>query len=91
MRRGDADAPRISFPCDYPVKVVGEAHDTFEETVVAIAARHDPTITPARVSSRASRSGNYLSVTVTLTAASEEQIRALFTELQQLESVRLVL
>lgn len=82
---------RVTYPCDYPVKVIGDAAPRFEERVVATALRHDPTLSSARISSRDSRSGNFRSVTLLLTAEGEGQIRSLFADLKQLEFVRLVL
>lgn len=81
----------ITFPCDYPIKVVGDAHADYEEAVLAIARRHDPTLTLGRVSSRDSSAGKYRAVTLMIKAESEAQIKALFNELKQLESVRLVI
>ena len=86
-----SDEPKITYPCDYPIKVVGEAHVTFQATVFEIASRHDTTLTEDRVTLRESKAGNFLSVTLILTAESEEQIQALFAELNALEFVRLVL
>ena len=89
--KSQPDEARITFPCDYPIKVVGEAHETYEARVVEVARRHDPTLTAEKVSGRNSSGGNYRSVTLMLRAESEAQIQALFTELKRLEFVRLVL
>lgn len=85
------DEIRITFPCDYPIKVVGDVHDEFHKEVYDIVIRHDPTMTTERVSQKISRKGNFVSISFMLVAQSEQQLEALFTDLKQLESVRLVL
>ena len=85
------DKTRINFPCDYPIKVVGDVRPNFHEEVYEVVACHDPTMTTERVSQRTSRRGNFISISFMLTAESEEQLESLFVELKQIESVRLVL
>lgn len=85
------DEVRITYPCDYPIKVVGDVRANFHEEVYEVVARHDPTMTADRISQRTSRKGNFISISFMLVAESEEQIESLFVELKQIESVRLVL
>lgn len=85
------DEVRITYPCDYPIKVVGDVRPDFHEEVYDVVARHDPTMTTDRISQRTSRKGNFISISFMLVAESEEQIENLFVDLKQIESVRLVL
>lgn len=85
------DELRITYPCDYPIKVVGDVRANFHEEVYEVVARHDPTMTTDRISQRTSRKGNFISISFMLVAESEQQIESLFIELKQIESVRLVL
>lgn len=85
------DELRITYPCDYPIKVVGDVRANFHEEVYEVVARHDPTMTTDRISQRTSRKGNFISISFMLVAESEEQIENLFVDLKQIESVRLVL
>ncbi len=94
MRAGDENSrpgTKIEFPCDYPVKIVGENHENFTETVVALTREHAPEITEAHVRVRESREGNYCSVTITIRATGEAQLVALHESLKGHPSVRLVL
>ena len=36
------EPPKITFPCDYPLKVVGDAADDFPATVCQVIVRHAP-------------------------------------------------
>ena len=84
-------APKIEFPCDYPIKIVGENLPDFESTVVAVTRRHAPEVTEERVSVRASRRGNYASVTIVIRATGEPQLKRLHQDLRRHPAVRLVL
>lgn len=85
------EKPKIIFPCDYPIKVVGDVTERFHTEVYEIVARHDPTMTTDRVSQKTSKKGNFISISFMLVAHSEEQLQALFEDLKTIESVRLVL
>ncbi|NJN51252.1 MAG: DUF493 domain-containing protein [Gammaproteobacteria bacterium] len=83
--------PKIEFPCDYPVKIIGENHERFKETVVALTRQHAPEITEAHVRVRESRDGNYCAVNITIRATGEAQLLALHAALKTYPLVRLVL
>jgi len=85
------DAPRIEFPCAYPVKIVGENRDDFAAQVVELTRRHAPEITDEDVQVRESRAGSYCSVTITIVATGEPQLRRLHESLKAHPLVRLVL
>jgi putative lipoic acid-binding regulatory protein len=85
------DRPRIEFPCDYPIKVIGEVDENAVGEIVAIVRQHAPEVTPDQVSTRDSRNGNFRSVRVTIVATGEVQLQRLHEQLLALPSVRLVL
>ena len=87
----DGERPRIEFPCDYPVKVMGENADDFVAVVVEIGQRHAPEVTHERVRVRESGRGRWASVTLTIRATGEAQLAALFEDLKASGRVRLVL
>ena len=79
-------APKIEFPCQYPIKVMGEAVEGFE-----IVKLHSPEVSADNMNTRGSAQGNYLSVTIVIEATGEEQLQALFADLKGHSAVRLVL
>ena len=87
----DTEDTTISFPCDYPIKVVGDVRPEFHDEVFRVVERHDPTMTTDRVTQRTSRKGNFISISFMLVARSETQLKELFEDLKQIEAVRLVL
>lgn len=80
----DADSP-LQFPCEFPIKAMGPAGATFERTVQAIITRHAPDAGPPSVTE--SRQGTYVSVTLTITATSREQLDAIYADLRAESSV----
>ena len=85
------DAPHIEFPCDYPIKVIGDTTGDSVAEILEVVRRHAPEVTPDQVSTRQSRNGNYQSVRVRIVATGEAQLKALHQDLLTLTSVRMVL
>ena len=86
-----SDPPRIEFPCDYPIKVIGDHAADAAARIIEVVRKHAPEVTPDQISSRPSREGNFQSIRITIVATGEEQLQALHAELLTLPWVRLVL
>ncbi len=78
----------LVFPCEFPIKVIGNASDTFEAQVLEIVCRHAPDMDKTAITRRSSQGGNYLAITVTLQATSRAQLDAIY---QDLTACKLVL
>ena len=87
----EPETTKIVFPCDYPIKVIGDTRAEFHQNVYDIVLKHDPTVTTDRVSQRTSRKGNFISISIILWVKSPEQLEGLFNDLKELDSVRMVL
>lgn len=81
----------LEFPCAFPLKIMGRADDALAQTVLEIVVRHAPDFDGTTMQMRASRGGNYVSLTCTITARSKEQLDALYRELSTHPLVRVVL
>lgn len=91
-----ADDPRrdslIEYPSRFPIKVMGARADGFVHALTTIARQFDPGFDPATsVALRESRAGNYLGVTLTVTATSREQLDDLYRALSGHPMVKVVL
>lgn len=75
------DDTLLQFPTDFPIKIMGQRRDDFAQTMVELVLRHAPDFKPETVEMRASRSGNYLSVTCVVRATSKTQLDALYREI----------
>lgn len=83
--------PKIEFPCDYPIKVVGCTVTNFVEDVLAVVSQHAEQVSKTSVTVRSSRHGKYQSATLSIRATGELQLRALHADLMACPFVRLVL
>jgi len=85
------EAPKIEFPCDYPIKVVGSAGGELPSLVIETMERHAPGFDQTAITVRDSRKGNFQSITVTITATGEAQLQAIFADLKDHPLVQMVL
>lgn len=81
----------LQFPCEFPIKIVGLANDTFELNVFAIIKKHFPQLSEGSLKQRASKQGKYLSLTVTVLAESKQQLDALYQDLTKCPDVMMAL
>lgn len=86
-----APPPALVFPTDFPIKIMGQRVDNFAQQIVQVVRTHAPDFDPATLELRASRGGNYLSVTATVRATSREQLDALYRALTSHPLVKVVL
>ncbi|MCG8412784.1 MAG: DUF493 domain-containing protein [Pseudomonadales bacterium] len=87
----DSTPPKIEFPCLYPIKIIGKSGPEFQASVVEAVERHTGTINADLIKSQPSKQNNYVSITVTIAATGEEQLRHIFSDLKAIENVKLVL
>jgi putative lipoic acid-binding regulatory protein len=86
------DVPqRLSFPCDYPIKVMVRVEDGVRSHIDAILERHVGPLDLAVVTERPSAQGNFLGITYVIRATSQDQIAMLFAALKLCPQVMLVL
>ena len=81
----------MNFPCVFPVKVMGANQDDFERLVLAIIQQHATLAAEKAVTSRLSRGGRFLSLTVHIQAESQAQLDAIYRELSAHERVLMML
>lgn len=81
----------IVYPSAFPIKVMGVKAEGFVEAIVDVARRFDPAFDASTVETRPSRAGNYLGVTITITATSREQLDEIYRTLSTHPMVKVVL
>ena len=79
----------IKYPCDFPIKIMGEKRDDFADTIADVIRLHDPLFDAATLGMRLS--SNYLSLTATVNATSREQLDNLYRALSSHPMVKVVL
>lgn len=86
-----SDESPITYPCDFPIKIMGVTQDAFAQTMVDLVRLHDPAFDAGKMEMRPSTKGNYLSLTVTVRAISREQLDNLYRALSSHPMVKVVL
>ncbi len=81
----------LEFPCAFPLKIMGLAHDGLAQAVLEVVLRHAPDYDGATMEMRASSTGKYLSLTCTVRATSQPQLDNLYRELTSHPMVKVVL
>ena len=81
----------LEFPCEFPIKIMGERGDEFARLMVEIVTRHAPDFVAATVEMKSSKNGKYLSLTCTIQATSRKQLDDLYRELSSHPLVSMVL
>jgi putative lipoic acid-binding regulatory protein len=81
----------IEYPSPFPIKVMGPKVDGFVNAVTTLARQFDPAFDASTVELRDSSKGNYLGITITVTATSREQLDDLYRALTSHPMVKVVL
>ena len=81
----------LTFPTAFPIKIMGRTQDGFAQAMSDIVRKHAPDFDPSTLEMRASKEGNWLSVTATVNATSREQLDNLYRELTSHPMVKMVL
>ena len=88
----DAAAPSlIVYPSQFPIKVMGRRVEGLVHAISTIALAFDPDFDASTIELRESKGGNYLGVTITITATSREQLDELYRTLSTHPMVKVVL
>ena len=86
-----SDESPIQYPGSFPITVMGAKADGLVHAITHIAHQFDPTFDPQSIELRTSSGGNYLGVTITITATSREQLDEIYRTLSSHSMVKVVL
>jgi putative lipoic acid-binding regulatory protein len=81
----------IAYPSVFPIKVMGAMVDGFADAMCQVALQFDPGFDASTLELRPSKGGNYLGVTLNITATSREQLDDLYRALTAHPMVKIAL
>lgn len=81
----------IQYPCQFPIKVMGRNVEGLVQALSHIALQFDPDFDASTLELRQSKGGNYLGVTLTITATSRAQLDEAYRALSTHPMVKVVL
>ena len=85
------DDSLITYPCHFPIKVMGHAHPEFVPALCHIARQFDPDFDEATIELRDSKGGNYQGVTLLIQVHNRAQLDELYRTLSSHPMVKVVL
>lgn len=87
----EQEPPKIEFPLDYPIKVIGNNDSDFADQVSAVVKQFDPGFDPASIVEVASRKATFVSLRFSIWATGKDQLSSMHQALLKLDSVKMVL
>jgi putative lipoic acid-binding regulatory protein len=75
-----SDESVMSFPCSFPIKLMGRESAEFRQTVRALVENHTGPLDDSAIESSLSRNGRFVSVTITVIAESREQLDNIYRD-----------
>ena len=82
---------KIEFPCDYPIKAIGDNHIDLKSLVLETVKAFAPDISEARMTLNPSRKGTFVSVRFYIMATGEDQLDAIHKALKATGHVKMVI
>jgi len=83
--------PLLTFPCSFPIKIMGLASEQFTPTMLALAAQYIDDMTQVQTQERPSKNGTYTALTLTFEAQSQDQLDQLYRDFSAHPHVKMVL
>lgn len=83
--------PRIEFPCDYPIKVMGHAAPDFKASILDVLVQSGTDYLHETVTVVDSKNGRFQSVRITIQAQSADHLNQLHEALRATGRVQMVL
>jgi putative lipoic acid-binding regulatory protein len=77
----------LQFPCSFPIKVMGRDENAFKDTVVQMVQKHTGKISDGNIRVAPSRKGNFVSITITINAESQQQLDDIYGDLSACDDV----
>ena len=81
----------MSFPCDYPIKILCKNRSGLFNEIVKCVSKHDLSFIESSASEKMSKKNTYVSFSILFKALSEAHVKDLYLDLKKIESVKLVL
>lgn len=85
------DDKLLDFPCDFPIKLMGRDQPEFREAAVALIEQHTGELQRGAIRTALSRKGNFLSITITIKARSQQQLDNIYRDLAEHDEILVAL
>ncbi len=79
------------FPCDFPLKIIGNNSAKFFEDITNIVRKHFPKDSEVTIESKPSETNKYLAITATIRVYNQHTLDELYREITQHPDIKMVL
>ena len=83
--------PLLEFPCAYSIKAIGRDDGCFVDWICEVIDQHASHSEHKKIKTRASKSDNYIAVTVSITAENQAELDAIYQVLSTNDKVVMAL
>ena len=87
----NSDETLLEFPCAFPIKIMGRESDDFRSLARSLVEQHTGPLDDDTVQFAPSRNGNFVSVTITIDAQSQQQLDDIYYALTSNDDVLMAL
>ena len=81
----------IEFPCEFPIKIMGKDTPKFQFTMHKLLENHVGPIDEKSIKVSLSRNANFVSITITITAHSQQQLDQIYRDVSSHDDVLIAL
>ena len=81
----------IEFPCEFPIKMMGRDTPEFRVTARTLVENHVGPVAERSIRTNHSGKGNFVSVTITVTATSQQQLDDIYRDVSAHDDVLMAL
>ena len=81
----------LKFPCSFPIKMMGRTSAGFSDIAVRLVEQHVGKVAADAIQTSESRNGNFVSVTITIDAQSQDQLDKIYNDLSNHEDILVAL
>jgi putative lipoic acid-binding regulatory protein len=81
----------LEFPCSFPIKMMGRNTAEFRDTVRVLVEKHTGPMNDEAINDAVSRNGNFVSITITVIALSQQQLDDIYRDLSSHDDVLMAL
>jgi putative lipoic acid-binding regulatory protein len=81
----------MEFPCSFPIKMMGRDTPAFRQLVRELVEKHTGPVDDKSVQHSLSRNGRFVSVTITVSAESQEQLDNIYRDVSAHDDVLMAL
>jgi len=86
-----SDESLLKFPCEFPIKMMGRDTPEFRDTARSLVEKHTGPVDDAAIIDALSRNGNFVSITITVNASSQEQLDDIYRDISSHDAVLMAL